>query len=323
MDAFARRALISSRFVYPVAKFIRRGVGKQAYEIEQDKKLIDSPSPFLETPSVSSMSSDDDKYRRHAKTKRVVQDFPEEAAERKDCKDHKRKHKKSSSPSSSMDLSPTLSSSDRESLVSNLSWLELEHKAHKAKNTETKLPVLQTVKKHYALAFDYRTYHLANRSSLYDVTVSSYIVKLVMKIKSQMKAHFFDPKDPISIIGFLATFKLACDTNKIHEGVAMWVLSHYLKDTLANALNSRMCAEDRSASLPASERNEPRSRKLLRSYPEVVNYLFKKISTDQAIAENDAAILRYMQPSGMTQQQYADDLVVKSCKSATYTTKEP
>lgn len=82
-----------------------------------------------------------------------------------------------------MDLPPTTSSSDQESLVSNLSKLHLEHMPQKAKKKETKLSVLQTVKKHFALAVNYPTYHLANRSPLFDDTVSSYIAELVKKVK--------------------------------------------------------------------------------------------------------------------------------------------
>lgn len=104
----------------------------------------------------------------------------------------------------------------------------------------------------------------------------------------------------------------------------MWVLPHYVKNTLANGFNSPICAKNRSTPLVASVRSEPRSRKLLRCCPEDVNYLLRKYATDQAIAENDAAILRYMQPSSMTPQQFADDLQLLSpARSRTSTTKKP
>lgn len=51
--------------------------------------------------------------------------------------------------------------------------------------------------------------------------MASYVAKLVKKVKSMVKADFFDPKILVPIVGFSATFKLACDTNKIPEGVAM------------------------------------------------------------------------------------------------------
>lgn len=76
-----------------------------------------------------------------------------------------------------------------------------------------------------------------------------------------------------SIIGFLTTFKRACDTNHVHEEAAIWVLPHCVEETLANALNSCMCTEDRLSAFATSVRNEDtRSSRLLRSYAEVVIY---------------------------------------------------
>lgn len=57
-----------------------------------------------------------------------------------------------------------------------------------------------------------------------------------------------------------------------------------------------------------------RSLKVLLSYPEVMNYLSKKYKTDLAIVRNNVATLRYVQLSNMAPQQYADDLIAKSCK---------
>lgn len=68
---------------------------------------------------------------------------------------------------------------------------------------------------------------------------------MIEKVKSQMKANFFDPKDFISIIAFLAEFMFACDTYSIHKGPAMWILPYFVKKTLENALKSRMCDTDK------------------------------------------------------------------------------
>lgn len=74
---------------------------------------------------------------------------------------------------------------------------------------------------------------------------------------------------------------------------------------------------DRLLPFAASVRNgEPRSRELLRSYPDVVNYLLNKNATNQVIAWNEAAITRYVQPPNMTPQECAKDLISKSCKVA-------
>lgn len=53
-----------------------------------------------------------------------------------------------------------------------------------------------------------------------------------------MKAHFFDWEEPISIIGFKATFELVCDTNRIPKKSAMRTSLHHVHDTIADALSS-------------------------------------------------------------------------------------
>lgn len=116
--------------------------------------------------------------------------------------------------------------------------------APQARWAEPKLSVLQTVKNHYVLEAHYRTHCLANRSPRYDDTASSYVAKLVEMFELQMKADFFEPENPVSIIGFFATFELACDTNKIHKDAAMWVLPRFLKEIIDNELKSRTGAED-------------------------------------------------------------------------------
>lgn len=76
------------------------------------------------------------------------------------------------------------------------------------------------MKKIYATALDYRADGFANKSTKYDETVSIYIAKTVKKFKSQIRANFFDPKEPMPIVGFLATFRLVWETNRVHEGAA-------------------------------------------------------------------------------------------------------
>lgn len=44
----------------------------------------------------------------------------------------------------------------------------------------------------------------------------------------------------------------------------------------------------------------------------MVKYLLKECDSDQAIAEHDASILRYMQPASMTPQQCVDKIIAKS-----------
>lgn len=88
----------------------------------------------------------------------------------------------------------------------------------------------------------------------YEDTVLSYIAMSVMKAMSQIKAHFDGLKDQISIIDLFTTFKSETDSNQIRKGAATRTLPHYEQETLANALNSCMCAKSRLAPLATSVR---------------------------------------------------------------------
>lgn len=88
----------------------------------------------------------------------------------------------------------------------------------------------------------------------------------------------------------------------------------YVGNALADVLNDRMSVEDWLPSFAASVGNEEqRSKQLLLSYPEVVNYPLKKFAAHQAISEKDTAIPRYIVPPNMTPHQYADNSITKSC----------
>lgn len=92
-------------------------------------------------------------------------------------------------------------------------------------------------------------------------------------VKWQMKAHLFDRSNPISIIGFLETFNLACAANRIHDKTAMSVLPFFVKCTLSATLNSCMSAATNIISLVALVNTvKPTTQKIpLCSYSEVLN----------------------------------------------------
>lgn len=48
----------------------------------------------------------------------------------------------------------------------------------------------------------------------------------------------------------------------------------------------------------------------------MITYLMKNFATDETVAVHDDTILRYMQPSTLTEQQYAGDNIAKLCKVA-------
>lgn len=78
------------------------------------------------------------------------------------------------------------------------------------------LPVIQTVEQHHCKArqFNVSSIHLSARC---EDTMLSSISNLVVEVKTQMKAHFFDYRNRIFIKNFHAVFTLQCKANCIHE----------------------------------------------------------------------------------------------------------
>lgn len=60
---------------------------------------------------------------------------------------------------------------------------------------------------------------------------------------AQMKPNIFNPFDPISIIRVFKNFKLACDTNGVHESPVMWLFHLFMNMTASVVENVRLIAE--------------------------------------------------------------------------------
>lgn len=213
-------ALTFTQFVRPVTRFIYEKVEEQAGVAEKTNK--NSRGPILSFARFRFLS----RYLLNWRHGNVIQRWELMVEERK-VRNHKlrqkdRKRLLSSETSFTSPLpSPPPSETKLFSIRVSQKW-----KFHNEEPTEPGLFVLQTLNDTYAIALDYRTYGLADKSTKYDKTVSSCISKMFENVMSQMKVLFFIPKDAIFTIGFLATFELACDTNRIHEGGAMRAVPH-------------------------------------------------------------------------------------------------
>lgn len=131
-----------------------------------------------------------------------------------------------------------------------------------------------------------------------------------------MKARLFAQKGSVSIIGFLPTFNLAWDTNRILEEAAMRVLPFFARNTSTFVLNSRMPAATNVAPAVSfvNSAEQLRHKKLLQPYPEVSNYLLGRVANNQAFFWMISAILRYTQLASLSPVRYADELYVTRFK---------
>lgn len=97
------------------------------------------------------------------------------------------------------------------------------------------------------------------------------------------------------------------------------MLPPYVCKVFANALQSLVfvCSGDRITPIIAAVRyHEGRLNKIIRSYPEAVNYLKKRQDMDQTVAEPDTSFFCHMKPFNTNAQQNDDDPVGELCKNS-------
>lgn len=99
------------------------------------------------------------------------------------------------------------------------------------------------VNHHSKKTVSYRTYLLVETSTKYNRTVSNCIAKMAKRMTVQMKPHTFNPLNSISTIGFVNSFKLACDASGAHEGAAMWLFYFFMNKTSSAVLNAGFIAD--------------------------------------------------------------------------------
>ena len=147
-------------------------------------------------------------------------------------------------------------------------------------------------------ALDYRTYRLSDRSQHYDRVVAKKVAKMAKMMEVQLRSHFFDATDPISILAFLPQFKTACDTNGVHEGAETWLFQFFIKSPAKAALVARIRAPNKAKA------KHGRKDGILTSYVQVVNYLLRSYATDEVIDREDTKLHRFSQPDGMNETDY-------------------
>lgn len=116
----------------------------------------------------------------------------------------------------------------------------------------------------------------------------------------QMPPEKFSGGDPINILGFLTRFKDACNHNSIHEGVAVWLLQYFVNGTAPDNLQARL---QTSTSMIVDSHEET---DVLKTYPEVVNYLLKAYATDEEIATAYAEVISCKQETNKTETEFAE-----------------
>lgn len=334
-DKVCDKLLSNNSFMTPIATFVKRKTNETIAAERVVAKMkehlhITAPDPAVKhierksvsppsrTESALSSPSSDNQQEHKSNHRRSKRRSRSRRRHRRHSKDEKR------SSTSDKSAKPGESSSDSESDTDH----EHQQRRHtrrlspprsgsdsdssrgrrrKDRRSKEDLPkTIRPVNNRFRDALDFRTYRLVDTSPKYDDRVAKRVAKWAKRLQVQMKTNIFDSFDPISIISFLSAFKLACDTNGVHEGAAMWLLHFFMKKPAAAALNSRI-------SLP-SKSHRRHKEGTLTTYCEVVNYLLETYATDDVIAETDAEILRFTQPPTKSPTEYAEALWNKALR---------
>ena len=161
----------------------------------------------------------------------------------------------------------------------------------------------------FTKAVDYCTYPLEIRSARYDASTARRINHYRKKLDVQMKTHTFGGQDPITVLRFLARFKIACDHNGVSEGAAVWCFQFYLTGQAHALLQSRLHGNIMVV--------DAEQRELLQTYPEVVNFLLRTYLTDEVISEAVGDVTSFRQSSNMTEEVYSNHLWDKLLRCVT------
>lgn len=157
----------------------------------------------------------------------------------------------------------------------------------------------------FADVLNFRRYRLNNRSALYNHEVARKMAKMAKNMKLQVNFKF-SGKDPIMVIRFLQQFKSACNQNGVHEGAAIWLFRFFLDDPVRSDVESMLEGDNNPSGATQQE--------MLRSYPEVVNYLLETYATDEVLAQAYYDLVSARQGYAQAEDEFAHKLKTQSIR---------
>lgn len=195
--------------------------------------------------------------------------------------------------------------------------IAMDRKVHNAKSADPHLLVLQAVKDNLAAAVVYRAYRLFNRFHVTMKRSPAISPSWLGMVDRRRKRTPATRRTQVAIIWFLATFKLASDTNHVLEEAAIrWYLTAYMRrpplhliamctpNILGHCFPLRCVIENRDCGNDYSH---------FRKWS-IISW--QSLPRIKIVTEYDASIVRYMKPLGLTPHQYADCIIATSCKVA-------
>lgn len=137
----------------------------------------------------------------------------------------------------------------------------------------------------------YRTYRLKLRDQRYNEKIAAKMTSNKKKISIHiLDEQKFDGKDPISILRFLASFKVACDENRIMEGAATRLVLFFLEGEARTEYQTLLDESNIGQAV---------------SYPQAIVHLLTTYADEHDLNEEQRKINRLKQRPGEEEKAFA------------------
>lgn len=101
---------------------------------------------------------------------------------------------------------------------------------------------------------------------------------------------------------------MACDSNGIHDGAAIWLFHFFVKKSASTVLNIMLASKHKAQSRILLVGNTT----ALTTYPQAVNCLLRTYATDEDIAGTKDEISMLPEPPNKTPSECVEELVAKA-----------
>lgn len=163
---------------------------------------------------------------------------------------------------------------------------------------EPEYPVLICADDRFAAVLDYRTYRLADRRSRYKPSDARRVGKMAQAMAHSFGGHpRFSGKEPLAVFTFLRKFVAACNATGVHEGMAVYLLPHFLSGD----------AEQRYSAVMPGSITDPDGQAVT-AFPEAVNWLLGTYAEPHTLANAQARFSQAMLERNESVESFAGRL---------------
>lgn len=175
--------------------------------------------------------------------------------------------------------------------------------------TKSDLLIRQAVKLCTTHIVDYRSYWLYNWSFCDDDMVSYHILKVVKKLRLQIKTYRLDSVASSFILSLLTKFKLPCNTNQIYEVAVMRAMPRLVVGHVASSFISGNGLSNKTKELTTTVSSNGRALQLAQEHTlKYSTSALRGMKYGKAIAKANAAIFSFTQPNYTTMSPFVKAL---------------